>query len=193
MQIAEEDLEAGIIRKKVVIIGDGACGKTCLAKVYQDKMFDEKHIPTIIQNFLSEEIEVNNKKYELAIWDTAGQQEFAALRTLAYQDVDVVVIAFSLRPEDMAHNGGNLKMWLKEAIKEMPDAKRILVGTKSDLLDKETTEKERMKRQCEAKAFRYVECSAKENKNVTEVFHQALMASIEGGPNKQKRKICRLF
>lgn len=49
------------IRKKLVIVGDGACGKTCLLLVFCKDYFPESYIPTLFDTFL-QEIEVDQKK-----------------------------------------------------------------------------------------------------------------------------------
>ena len=63
------------IRKKLVIVGDGACGKTCLLIVFSKDQFPEVYVPTVFENYVAD-IEVDGKQVELALWDTAG--EFAS-------------------------------------------------------------------------------------------------------------------
>ena len=60
------------IRRKLVIVGDGACGKTCLLFAFTKDEFPDKYIPTVFENYVSD-IEVDGKLVELALWDTAGQ------------------------------------------------------------------------------------------------------------------------
>ncbi len=59
------------IRKKLVIVGDGACGKTCLLIVFSKDQFPEVYVPTVFENYVAD-IEVDGKCVELALWDTAG-------------------------------------------------------------------------------------------------------------------------
>lgn len=60
------------IRRKLVIVGDGACGKTCLLFAFTKDEFPDKYIPTVFENYVSD-IEVDGKLVELALWDTAGE------------------------------------------------------------------------------------------------------------------------
>ena len=60
------------IRKKLVIVGDGACGKTCLLIVFSKDQFPEVYVPTVFENYVAD-IEVDGKQVELALWDTAGK------------------------------------------------------------------------------------------------------------------------
>ena len=56
------------IRKKLVIVGDGACGKTCLLIVFSKDQFPEVYVPTVFENYVAD-IEVDGKQVRmLALW-----------------------------------------------------------------------------------------------------------------------------
>lgn len=48
------------IRKKLVIVGDGACGKTCLLIVFSKDEFPEVYVPTVFENYVAD-IEVDGR------------------------------------------------------------------------------------------------------------------------------------
>jgi len=52
------------IRKKLVIVGDGACGKTCLLIVFSKDQFPEVYVPTVFENYVAD-IEVDGKQVNL--------------------------------------------------------------------------------------------------------------------------------
>ncbi|XP_051007549.1 ras-like GTP-binding protein O-RHO isoform X3 [Acomys russatus] len=54
------------VRKKLVIVGDGACGKTCLLIVFSKDQFPEVYVPTVFENYVAD-IEVDGKQVELAL------------------------------------------------------------------------------------------------------------------------------
>jgi len=54
------------IRKKLVIVGDGACGKTCLLIVFSKDQFPEVYVPTVFENYVAD-IEVDSKQVR---WST---------------------------------------------------------------------------------------------------------------------------
>lgn len=62
------------IRKKLVIVGDGACGKTCLLIVFSKDQFPEVYVPTVFENYVAD-IEVDGKQvstyklFPLFHWD----------------------------------------------------------------------------------------------------------------------------
>jgi len=53
------------IRKKLVIVGDGACGKTCLLIVFSKDQFPEVYVPTVFENYVAD-IEVDGKQVSVA-------------------------------------------------------------------------------------------------------------------------------
>ena len=55
----------------------------------------------MFENYVAD-ITVDGKHVELALWDTAGQEDYDRLRPLSYPDTHVVLICFSVdRPESL--------------------------------------------------------------------------------------------
>lgn len=77
-------VEMAAIRKKLVIVGDGACGKTCLLIVFSKDQFPEVYVPTVFENYVAD-IEVDGKQVMLyfeapkcfSLWEGAGCRSFA--------------------------------------------------------------------------------------------------------------------
>ena len=85
---------AGIIRRKIVFIGDGAAGCTYAIHAFMN-VFLETYIPTVFENYVTE-IEVDGMLIELALWDITGQEDYDRLRPLSYPDTDAVYVAFNV-------------------------------------------------------------------------------------------------
>jgi GTPase SAR1 family protein len=56
------------VRKKLVIVGDGACGKTCLLIVFSKDQFPEVYVPTVFENYVAD-IEVDDRQVREQISD----------------------------------------------------------------------------------------------------------------------------
>lgn len=56
----------------------------------------KKYLPTVFENYITRLDLPNNKKVELALWDTAGQEDYDRLRPLSYYETDVVLICFAV-------------------------------------------------------------------------------------------------
>ncbi|XP_045209469.2 ras-like GTP-binding protein rhoA [Mercenaria mercenaria] len=189
------------IRKKLVIVGDDSCGKTCLLHVFSKGSFPEFYIPTVFETYVAD-IAVDGKKVELALWDTAGEDDYDRLRPLSYPDTDVILLCFSIEAPDSLEN--IREKWSPEVKHFCPTVPIILVGNKKDLRNDETVMCELAKIKQEPVkiedgramaerigAFCYLECSAKSMNGVIEVFEEAARAALQG---KKKKKIkCRIF
>ena len=72
------------VNYKIVLVGDSAVGKTCVATRYVSDDFYEFQEPTIGASFMTKKVETNDKEIRFEIWDTAGQEKFQALRQISY-------------------------------------------------------------------------------------------------------------
>lgn len=187
-----------VLKRKIVVVGDGTCGKTCLLTVFNTGQFPTGvYVPTIFENSVKDFI-VDNKQVVAELWDTAGQEDFDRLRTLSYSDTDVVLVAFAVDSPESLEN---------VTVKWMPEVRRycaglpvILVGCKTDLRqDNRTLEllaktgeqpvtlSKGISMARSIGAYKYVECSAKQNVDVQEVFDAAIRSSIK------KKSMCNIM
>jgi len=83
--------------KKIVVVGDGGCGKTCLLSTYSKGIFPKDYVPTVFENDIANTVHpLSGETVSLALWDTAGQEEYDRLRPLSYPETDVVFICFAI-------------------------------------------------------------------------------------------------
>jgi len=184
------------IRRKLVIVGDGACGKTSLLCSFALGEFPKEYHPTVFDNYVAE-IRLDEKPVQLALWDTAGQEEYERLRPMSYSKSHVILIAFALDTPDSLENVTT--KWIEEVRSICgPTIPVILVGCKADLRPSiahpntpdnpcpwVTREKgERVANAIGARAYK--ECSALKIEGVDDVFETATRASMlmrDGVPN----------
>ncbi|KAG0037006.1 GTP-binding protein Rho1 [Podila clonocystis] len=185
------------IRRKLVIVGDGACGKTCLLIVFSKGTFPEIYVPTVFENYVTD-VEVDGKHVELALWDTAGQEDYDRLRPLSYPDTHVILICFAIDSPDSLENVQ--EKWYPEVQHFCGGLPILLVACKKDLrYDQRTIEELRRNNQSTVssergvevarhiKARDYLECSAKTGEGVREVFESATRASLLTKPRSSRR------
>ena len=177
-------------KMKLVIVGDGAVGKSCLLISYSLNQFPEIYVPTVFENYVRTVMSPSGKSIELALWDTAGQEEYDRLRPLSYPEADMILICFAL---DNLTSLMNVKeIWFPEVSHYCPGIPVILVGTKADLENKsgsleydtdhgtgtnsynDIPEQLPLQIATEIGAIAYLKCSAKTMFNTRTVFNFAL-------------------
>jgi small GTP-binding protein len=115
---------------KLVVIGDGAVGKTCLLIAYSTNKAPTAYVPTVFDNYIVK-ISAGEFDIELSLWDTAGQEDFDRIRPLSYTGTDVFLVCFSLLSRTSMQNVAH--KWIPELRQYCPDTPILLVGTKADL------------------------------------------------------------
>ncbi|KAJ3160290.1 GTP-binding protein Rho1 [Irineochytrium annulatum] len=188
-------------RFKLVMVGDGTCGKTALLMVHSGLDFPEAYVPTIFENFVSQTL-IGGKVVELSLWDTAGQEEYDRLRPLSYPGSDVVLIGYDMSQPPSFWNVR--EKWHPEVSHFLPNTPLILVGLKKDLktdpgiiesLRKSsmrpvpTEEGERIAKEIGAKKF--FECSARSGEGVSEIFQFAAKVALKS--SKGNSHSCKML
>lgn len=191
--MAEEDKVA----VKLVVVGDGAVGKTTLLMRYREDKFPKNYVPTVFENYYVNQ-EYKGIKVNLGLWDTAGQEEYDRLRALSYPDTEIVLVVFSIDQPTSLENLSS--KWVPEISFHCKGIPIIVVGTKKDLRDDKATiealrdqggkhpvtgaEAQAVADQIHAVA--YMECSALTGEGVRDIFERALeVVLVRKGKLKQ--------
>lgn len=138
------------------------------------------------------------------MWDTAGQDDYDRLRPLSYPDTDVLVLCFSIDTPDSLLN--IREKWVPEVKHFCPKVPIILVGNKKDLRNDKDTIAELMKTKSQPVsteeglsvaqmigATAYLECSARHNDGVREVFEAAAKAALHTKRRRRHRFKCPIM
>ncbi|KAJ4457478.1 putative Rho-related protein racB [Paratrimastix pyriformis] len=174
---------------KIVAVGDGAVGKTCLLIVYSKKEFPTEYVPTVFENYTCH-VPVNDKRVAISLWDTAGQEEYEKLRPLSYPNTDVFLVCFSVDNHLSLENVDT--KWVAELKHHVSNPQILLVGTKADVSPRQVTTAEGEEMKKKIGAFAYMECSAKQSRDsVTKIFETAIKFVLF--PAKPKKGACTIL
>ena len=114
---------------KCVLVGDSKSGKTALLYTISKGIFPTKHLPTVINN-INFGWKFDEYQATISFWDTPGNDQQEDIRTVAYQNADVVLIAFSLNNlKDLSRVRDK---WYREVQRHCPKASILLIGTNLD-------------------------------------------------------------
>ncbi|KAK2075341.1 hypothetical protein P8C59_009473 [Phyllachora maydis] len=203
------------VQRKLVLLGDGACGKTSLLNVFTRGYFPTVYEPTVFENYVHD-IFVDNVHIELSLWDTAGQEEFDRLRSLSYDDTDLIMLCYSVDSKDSLENVES--KWVGEIADNCPGVKLVLVALKCDLREGgdeddaaaaavgDTTNEDGNPREKgptinydqglevarRINALRYLECSAMRNRGVNEAFTEAARVALSVKKDREESRCTKL-
>ncbi|KAF2398131.1 ras-domain-containing protein [Trichodelitschia bisporula] len=153
----------------IVVLGAGGVGKSCLTAQFVQEIWIESYDPTIEDSY-RKQLEVDGRTVVLEILDTAGTEQFTAMRELYMKTGQGFLLVFSITSQSSLDELNDLR----DQIIRIKDDERVpivLVGNKSDLEEDRVVSR--------AHAFRvsqrwgnapYYETSARRRANVDEVF-----------------------
>ena len=187
---------------KIVAVGDGGVGKTCMFNSYIGAKVNDEYTPTVFDNFETI-LCINNQPIKISLWDTAGQECYNRIRTLSYPRTDIFLVCYSIvEPSSYFHM---LEKWIPEFSKICPQVPFIIVGLKSDLREDKEYVKNMFDRGFEPiplqkaeenarewGAIAYFECSAVSRDGLCELFEFAFMVALKKDPLlcKKKKRHC---
>lgn len=161
----EEDLEIAI---KVIIVGNGAVGKSSMIRRYCKGIFTKDYKKTIGVDFLERQITLSGEDARLMLWDTAGQEEFDAITKAYYRGAQACVITFSTTDRDSFLA---IARWKKKIEDECGSIPMVMVQNKIDLIDQATVKPDEVESLARELHMRLYRTSVKEDLNVDQVFN----------------------
>ena len=156
-------------RIKLIFVGEGKVGKTSLISQYTEKKFDEEYTMTVGNDKVYKELEINNKKISLEIWDTPGQKEFNAVSKIFMKNAKIAIIVYSIIDKKSFENLNKWLNMLKE-INKNDDLVIGIVANKSDLFENQIVSKEEGEKFAKDNNVLFFETSAKDYNSINKVF-----------------------
>jgi len=117
---------------KVVVLGDGAVGKTALRHRYLGEGFKQSYSMTIGADFAVKRVDLDGKEIVAQIWDLAGQLRFQSVREVYYQGAAGGLLVFDIT---RAATFESIPNWITELLENNKNkiVPMVLIGNKSDL------------------------------------------------------------
>lgn len=155
---------------KIIVVGAGGVGKSALTLQFMYGDFVEEYDPTSADSY-RKKITVDGEEMQLDILDTAGQEEYAAMRDNYYRTGEGFLCVYSITIEDSYR----LLTDFHEQILRVTENDAIpfvVVGNKADLEEKRQVSTKQGKELAEKFHAPFLETSAKTNTNVKEAFFE---------------------
>jgi len=179
---------------KLVILGEGGVGKSALTIQLTQNHFITEYDPTI-ENSYRKQVNIDDETVMLDILDTAGQEEYSAMRDQYIRSGQGFILVYSITSKPSYDNLTSFHDQILR-VKDEDSFPVVLLGNKCDLeKDREVTTMEG-KSLADTMGAPFYETSAKNRINVEEGFYQLVrqvrkwnaMVAEDDDPNKKAKK-----
>lgn len=155
-------------RIKIISMGSGGCGKSCLIKRYCEDRFVSKYIATIGVDYGVKPVKIDGNEVRVNFWDLSGHQEFFEIRNEFYKDAQGCVLVFDVTSRESFEE---LDAWLSEAAKYGANPREMPITLCANKVDKKRLVSEEEGRAfAQSRGLQYYEVSAASGQNVQEMF-----------------------
>jgi len=176
---------------KILVIGDGAVGKSCIIRRYVDNEFESTHLQTVGLDFKLKNIQLDDgNSLKAQIWDTAGQERFHSITRNYFKNAHGIILIYDVTLIESFHN---VKNWIKQIKKEASDkVSIILVGNKIDMENKRAVSNEEGEKIADENGLKFFECSAKTGENIEQIFKEVAKKILENFSNVEEKDTTKL-
>ncbi|MFX1283736.1 MAG: Rab family GTPase [Promethearchaeota archaeon] len=172
---------------KIVLIGDGAVGKTSIRRRYMGEGFQTDFLATMGADFTYLENQIDEHEIKWQIWDLAGQPAFRSVMKAYFKGSMGALAVYDVsQPKTLE----GIDSWVQEAqfhAGTFPELPVVLVGNKIDLREEIPNCVKTLNGFVKAKSLNaeFIETSAKTGENIPDAFtrlaHQIISkTSLEG-------------
>lgn len=161
------------IRHKIVVMGAAKVGKSAIINQFLYGTFTPKYKRTV-EEMHHGDFNVSGFHLTLDILDTSGSYEFPAMRDLSIKSADAFVLVYDVNDTNTFHEVKTLRTLILNTKGVVPI---VVVGNKLDLVEKEQEVSSESTRELVTAEWEngFVEVSAKENQNISQVFKELLV------------------
>lgn len=123
------------IKRKILLLGDGAVGKTSLIRRYVVDKFSDDYITTIGTKVTKKDLRLESPgratDFTFMIWDVLGQKGYKGIQESAFQGSKGALVVYDVTRSETASS--LQKYWIPHLTKVAGPIPLVLVGNKVDL------------------------------------------------------------
>jgi len=157
---------------KVIMVGSGGVGKSALTLQFMYDEFVEDYEPTKADSY-RKKITLDDEEVQIDILDTAGQEDYAAIRDNYFRSGEGFLCVFSITEYESFQATQEFREQILR-VKGEENVPFVLVGNKADLEDRRRVPQDEAVQLAHNWGVPYIETSAKTRMNVENVFKELL-------------------
>jgi len=176
-QAVKQQVAGAPCRLKILSMGSGGVGKSCLIKRYCEERFVSKYIATIGVDYGVKPVQLDGMDVRINFWDLSGHAEFFEIRNEFYKDAQGILLVYDA--SDRA-SYDDLDTSLSEALKYGANPSDVPVALCANKVDKKRGVSEEEGRQfASTRGMHYFETSACTGGNVNEMFEFLFSSALK--------------
>uniref|UniRef100_A0A3P9IZ51 small monomeric GTPase n=1 Tax=Oryzias latipes TaxID=8090 RepID=A0A3P9IZ51_ORYLA len=160
--------QSSLALHKVIMVGSGGVGKSALTLQFMYDEFVEDYEPTKADSY-RKKVVLDGDEVQIDILDTAGQEDYAAIRDNYFRSGEGFLLVFSITEQESFTATDEFREQILRVKADEDKIPLLLVGNKSDLEERRHVSVEEARRKAEEWGAQYVETSAKTRANVDKV------------------------
>ncbi|NXL07384.1 RAB44 protein, partial [Mesembrinibis cayennensis] len=150
----------------VLFIGDSHVGKTSFLYRLHANTFNPHLTATVGLDYWVKHLVVDNKRFALRLWDSAGQERYHSVTKQFFRKADGVVLMYDITSE---YSFSDVRYWLSCIQEGAEDGVAILLlGNKTDCAEARQVPTKEGERLAKEHQLMFYECSAASGHNVSE-------------------------
>jgi small GTP-binding protein len=172
------------LKFKVILVGDTSVGKTSVARRQAHGSFDFRMTPTVGVDHMISTVQIGDKTVKLMLWDTAGQEQFAALVPMYIRGAHVCIIVASIMDPDSCEH---IALWKERVESEGENPPMIVAINKTDLIDGAPVSLDDMRKMYADTYENLFFVSARTGDGITQLFQQVGIVALAQASKELER------
>ena len=174
---------------KLVVVGAGGVGKSALTIQLIQNHFVDEYDPTIEDSY-RKQVVIDGETCLLDILDTAGQEEYSAMRDQYMRTGEGFLLVFAVNSRKSFEDIGTYREQIKR-VKDAEEVPMVLIGNKCDLPTR-AVENNEAREIAKRYLIPFVETSAKTRMGVDDAFYTLVREIRKDKEQRGKEKRKRL-